>query len=467
MAKQSRLENASFVEGDLSRHVTRLSGYMIFGFLAMTLGQFVETIYLGRVGTQALAAVTFAFPVLMAIGAATRGIGVGCGAVLARAIGAGDRERAAFLATHGLLLAALFNIVCAALLVIYARPLFHLLGARGDVLDLVVAYIRICCVGYPLFGLVMVSTGLMRAIGDPRFPGYVLTGGAVLQVVIGPFLIFGWLGLPMLGVEGAAWSFVIARTLSFGLSAYWFFFKERMIRVPLYRARAGEPSAFRRFVDSCRATLHVGLPAMASNLIEPLSGAAVTRLLAGFGTAVVAGFGVASRIDAVVFMVVIGISSSTAPLVGQNWGAGRFDRVDAALKLCYRYCLLWGVLAAVTMWLGARYFVSFIDDDPAVVATATSYLYIIPITVGFAGMVNVANSAFNALSKPWPPLLLSLLRLMVFYLPLAWLASRWFGYVGIFAAAGLTNVVLGIWGRAWNNRMIVRERRRIGRLSAR
>ena len=459
--------NASFAEGDLSRHVVRLSGYMIFGFLAMTLAQFVEAIYLGRVGADAIAAVTFALPVLMAIGAATRGIGVGCGAVLARVIGAGDRERAEFLTTHGLLLAALFNIICAVLLVIYARPLFHLLGARGDVLDSVVAYIRISCIGYPLFGLVMVGTGLMRSIGDPRFPGYVITSGAVLQVVIGPFLIFGWLGLPMLGVEGAAWSFVVARTVSFGLSVYWFFFKERMVRTPFYRTRAGEPSALRRFVDSCRATLNVGLPAMASNLVEPLTGAVVTRLLAGFGTGVVAGFGAAWRIDAVIFMVVIGVSSSTVPLVGQNWGAGRFDRVDLALKLCYRYCLLWGVIAAVMMWLGAPYFVSFINDEPAVVATATSYLYIIPITVGFAGMLNVANGAFNALSKPLPPLLLSFVRLLVFYMLLAWLASRWFGYVGVFAVVGITNVVLGIWGRAWNSRSITRERQRLVGLSAR
>lgn len=446
----SKTANATFTEGDLSRHLMRLSGYMILGFLAMTLASFVETVYLGQVGTEAIAAVTFAFPVLMVIGAATRGIGVGIGAVLARAIGAGDRERAAFLVTHGLLLVLLFNIACSVLLIVFAGPLFHLLGARGDVLDLVVAYIRISAIGYPLFGLSMVGTGLMRAIGDPVYPGIVITAGSVLQVLIGPFLIFGWLGLPALGVEGAAWSFVVARSASFLIGVYWFCFRERTIRASLVR-----------FGTSAREILHVGLPAMTSNVIEPLAAAVVTRLLAPMGAAVVAGFGVGSRIESIVFMVVIGIATNAAPLVGQNWGARRFDRVNEALRLCYRYCLLWGVIAAVIMWVGGEFFVTLIRDDAEVVATATSYLYIIPITIGFAGVFNTANGAFNALSKPLPPLVLSLLRLMVFYIPLALLARHWFGYLGIFAAAAFTNVVLGVWGREWNRRTIIRQRQRL------
>ena len=443
-------DEANFASGDMSRHVIRLSGYMILGFLAMTLSQFIEAVYLGIVGTAAIAAVTFTFPVMMALGAATRGIGMGAGAVLARAMGAGDRERAAFLTTHGLLLVLVFNVACSVALVVFAEPLFHLLGARGEILDLVVAYITIAAIGFPPFGLSMVGTGLMRSIGDPVFPGVVITTGSVLQVIIGPFLIFGLAGLPALGVEGAAWSFVIARSISFLLSVYWFVIREQMIR-----------ASFRHFANSCRAILHVGIPAMTSNLIEPLASGVITRLLASYGTAVVAGFGVAARIEAVVFMVVIGISSSTAPLVGQNWGARRFDRVDMALRLCYRYCLVWSVIAATVMWLGGGWFVSLINNEPGVVATATMYLAIIPISIGFAGMANVANGAFNALSKPFPPLILSLLRIGVFYVPLALVASAYFGPTGIFAAVAVTNVVLGLWGRAWNRQVVVRERQRI------
>ena len=113
------------------------------------------------------------------------------------------------------------------------------------------------------------------------------------------------------------------------------------------------------------------------------------------------------------------------------------------------------------MWTGGELFVRLIRDEAEVVAVATSYLYIIPVTIGFAGMFNTANGAFNALSKPLPPLLLSLLRLMVFYIPLALVARHWFGHVGIFAAAAFTNVVLGLWAREWNQRTVIRQRERL------
>ena len=439
-------QGRTFTDGELPRHVLRLSGFMILGFLAMTIAQLVEAVYLGMVGTRELAAVAFAFPVVMALGAATRGIGVGAGAVLARAAGAGDRARMSRLTSHALVLVLAFNLICAAALMSGSRPLFALLGAEGEILDLVTSYIAIWAVGFPAFGLSMVGTGLMRSLGDPAYPGVVMTTGSALQIVIGPFLIFGWLGLPAMGLEGAAWTFVAARGASFLLALYWFLIRERVLRL----SATG-------FLDSARAILHVGVPAMATNLIGPVSTAIVTRLLAGLGVAVVAGFGIASRIEAVVSMVVIGIASSAGPLVGQNWGARLYDRVWAALKLCYRYCLVWSVIAACIMWLGGAFFVSLVNDEEAVVATATAFLYIVPISIGFMGMLNVANGAFNALSKPWPPLLLSILRLTVFYVPLALVARHFFGYVGVFAAIAVSDIALGLWARGWNRRTLRRE----------
>jgi len=432
-----------FTQGRMAGHVLRLSGFMVLGFLAMTLAQLVEAIYLGLVGTEELAAVAFTFPVVMALNAATRGIGIGTGAVLARVIGQGDHEQAARLNTHGLLLTLVFTIVCALLIHWQAHALFSLLGAQNRILDLAVAYLLIWCLGFPAFGLTMVGSGLMRSIGDPAYSGYVMTLGSLVQVLVAPPLIFGWWGLPASGIEGAAWSFVIARTISLLMTAWWFLKRARMIRWNLTGLTA-----------SARAILHVGIPAGATNLIQPLSTGIVTWLLAGFGAKVVAGFGVAARIDAVATMVVIGISASTAPLVGQNWGARLYDRVDQALRLCYQYCLIWGVAAAVILWSGAAFFVGLITDDAEVAHAATLYLYIVPASIGFMGVLNVANASFNALSKPMPPLVLSLLRTLAVYIPLAILAAKMFGYVGVFAVTALVNVLFGVAGWLWNRQAI-------------
>ena len=432
----------------MSGHVLRLSGYMVMGFLAMTIAQLIEAAYLGMVGSDELAAAAFTFPVVMAFNALTRGIGVGTGAVLARAIGEGNRALAVRLTSHGLLLTLLFTLFCAACLILWSGHVFRALGATGHILELAVAYLTIWCLGFPAFGLAMVGAGLMRSIGDPAFPGYVMTTGSVLQILFGPPLIFGWFGFPALGIEGAAWSFVAARALSCLLTFWWFVKKERMLLASLTGIN-----------ESTREILHVGVPAGATNLIGPLSLAATTRILADLGTPVVAGFGVASRIEAVVAMVVIGIAASAGPLVGQNWGARRYERVDEALYLGYRYCLIWGVTAGLIMWLFGSLFVGLITDDPRVASTATIYLYLIPVSLGFLGMQNVATASFNALSKPVPPLLLSLVRVALVYVPAAYLASRQFGATGVFAVMALVNVAFGLIAWQWNRRVIGSLRR--------
>ena len=440
-----------FIEGPLSGHLLRLSGFMTMGFLAMTVTMLVEAIFLGLVSKEALAAITFVFPVVLGLSALTRGIGTGASAVLARAMGAHDRTRAMQFATHGLSLVLLFTVVVSSALYGNTAAVFSVIGAEGAVLDEVVSYVRIWCIGFPAFGLATSGMLIMRAFGDASFPGWVMTLGALLQMALGPFLIFGWIGLPAMGIEGAGWAFVIARTFSFVLSAYWFFVRERAIRFDLST-----------WVASSREILHVGIPASLANLVQPISTAVTTYLLAAFGVGIVAGFGVASRIESVIFMTIIGVTSSAAPLVGQNWGAKNHQRVVDTLKLCVRYSFVISCTAAVIMWFGAEYFVALVNEDLALRETATVYLYIVPIALGFMGMANLAVTTFNALSKPGPALVLSVGQTL-FYLVMAVLAREWYGYVGVFLAIGLASVTAGPIGWFWihsvlRNSRVTRER---------
>ncbi|MCS5568844.1 MAG: MATE family efflux transporter, partial [Pseudomonadales bacterium] len=435
-----------FIEGPLSGHLLRLSGFMTMGFLAMTVTMLVEAVFLGLVSKEALAAITFVFPVMMGLSALTRGIGTGASVVLARAMGAGERGRAMLFATHGLSLVFVFTVVVSALLYGNTSAVFNVIGAEGDVLDEVVSYVRIWCIGFPAFGLATSGMLIMRAFGDASFPGWVMTLGALLQMAIGPFLIFGWIGLPAMGIEGAGWAFVIARTFSFVLSAYWFFVRERVMRFDLSTWAA-----------SSREILHVGIPASLANLVQPVSTAVTTYLLAAFGVGIVAGFGVASRIESVIFMTIIGVTSSAAPLVGQNWGAKRHQRVVDTLNLCVRYSFVISCTAAVIMWFGAEYFVALINEDLALRETATTYLYIVPIALGFMGMANLAITTFNALSKPGPALVLSVGQTL-FYLAIAMLVRDLYGYVGIFLALGLASVTAGPIGWFWIHRVLRKSR---------
>ena len=302
---------------------------------------------------------------------------------------------------------------------------------------------KIWLLGMPFFTITLVGMTLMRAMGDAVTPGYLMTIGSGLHIVIAPFFIFGLMGVTEMGLRGAAVSFVIARTISFLSYGYVMVIRDRLLVFRL----AG-------FTTSCRDIAHVGLPAVASNLIAPVSMSVITRLLAGHGAVVVAGFGVASRIESMIQMIIFALSMSLAPFVGQNWGAGYFDRVKVALRLANWFALAWGLFAYAVLFVSAEILVSLINDDPSVVEAAVYYLLIVPLGMGFMGVMANSTSSFNALGKPMPPLVISILQMIVVYIPMALLGDYLWGYVGIFIAGATTVTVLGAISWAWINREI-------------
>ena len=406
----------------------------------MNFARLVEAVYLGWIGTEALAALGFAFPVTITLFAFAGGIGTGASSVIARSVGSGDGERAAVLVTHAQLLVLVVGSVIGLLGFWYAEIVITALGATGEVREMAADYLTVYMLGFPLFMLSMVGSTLLRATGRAASPGIVMTTGSVLQMAFGPVLIFGWLGLPALGIAGAAWAYVLSRV--FSVSIYLaLLVRARMIR----RSMKG-------FWQSFAAIVHVGGPATASGLIQPVSMLIITRLLAAHGHEVVAGYNVAMRVETMVHMVLWGVSSSVGPFVGQNWGAGQFQRARQALSLSNRFCLAWGLVTFVVLFLGGDYFVRLIDDNETVGAVARMFFLIVPLSIGFMGVMQVASTCFNALGRPAPPLIIALLRTFVMYVPIAILANWVWGYPGIFAATALTNVVMGTIAWDWNRR---------------
>jgi Na+-driven multidrug efflux pump len=203
---------------------------------------------------------------------------------------------------------------------------------------------------------------------------------------------------------------------------------------------------------SWRLLLSVGLPAAATNLISPLAVSFVTSLMARYGAEAVAGFGLASRLEALALIAPLALSASIGPFVGQNWGAQKYGRVKRAVEVSFWFCLSWGGLVAVLLGTGATTISAWFDSDPGVIASATVYLTLVPISYGALGIVFTASSAFNALGKPLPALGMSLSRLLLLYVPLAYLGSWLFGIYGIFGAACLSNGLVGLGAWFWHSR---------------
>ena len=425
-------------EGSVARHIAKLSGFMMAGFIANNAAQIMETIYLGLIGTTELAAIAFAFPVVFGLHAIGRGIAQGAASLMSRARGAGDTDTVKRVGTHCLVLVFLFAVLSMGLGWLFARPFYAMLGATGTTLDLVVLYTHIWLWGFPTYVLGTVAGLLLRGIGNGPVAPLSMSVGSVLQIVIAPPLIFGWWGLEAMGITGAAIAFIVSRCASFLVSFYWVAFRDPILTPDM-----------RGFIESTRGILHIGLPAALNNCIPPISAGIVTWLLASHGDLVVAAFGVATKVELLFWMIMAAVASSASPVVGQNWGARLFDRVERAMATAYTFCLAWSAITLLIFIPWADDLVGLINDAPEIIDVAELYLIAIATTLGFVGIQNAASFCFNAIGKPVPGLVLSILRLLVLYIPIALFADALWGYMGVFWATALVNLIAGTIGWVW------------------
>ena len=409
------------------------------GLVTVMGANLIETIYVSLLGTDELAALGFTFPLVMLLQSMTMGLGVGASSVVARKIGADERVQATSIISHSLLITVMFVGIVSLLVSSTLSEIFDLLGAEKKIKSMALEFMEVWFYGLPFFAVAMVGTSLMRAAGDVATPGYLMAVGSFLQVLFGPALIFGFSEWNGFGLKGAAIAFIVARTTTF-LFVIYFLNKNKLLI-----------SSLDDFWLSTREVFHVGLPAIASNLIGPLSMTLITRLVAGYGSAAVAGFSLASRIETMLAMVVWAISMSVGPFVGQNWGARKFERVWKAVSLANIYAVSWGALSYVVLFLSSPFVINTVTDELAVADAALTYLLIVPIGMGLMGISANASNSFNALGKPVPPLVMSAVQMLVLTIPLAIVGNFFLGFPGIFVggvfAMLISASVIHIWLR--------------------
>ncbi|MEL6879179.1 MAG: MATE family efflux transporter [Cyanobacteria bacterium J06607_10] len=429
-------------EGPVRKRLVTLTLPMVGGIFAIVAFNLADTYYVGQLGTNQLAAMSFTFPVVMTLGSLALGLGVGASSIIARAIGEGDRSRVQRFTTNSLTLGVVAVALLSTIGLLTIDPLFTALGAGPEVLPFVRQYMQVWYFGMVFLVIPMVGNSAIRASGDTGTPSLIMIFSAGFNILLDPLLIFGFAQIPALGLVGAAWATVIARAMTLVASLLVLQFKERMLSSHL--------PDLEETLWCWRDVLTVGLPAAGSNMITPISIGVITSLLAVHGPLAVAGFGVASRVESFAMIVLLALSASIGPFVGQNWGAGKAQRVLEALRQSYWFCLGWGLLMAGVLAVSAGWIAALFNGDSEVIAIASQYLWLVPISYGTAGIIQVASSAFNALGKPIPAVVMTVLRMFALYIPLAYIGSRWLGPVGIFGAATVANVTVGAMAWWWS-----------------
>jgi len=427
---------------------------MFLGIASMIVASMTDTIFIGMLGATELAAYSFTFPLIMGLTSVSMGLGNGAASYIARAQGAGDRRRVRQLTTHAMLLTVALVSALAIGTWQWQLELFELMGAEKEILPLVVDYVSIYIIGLIFFTLPMVGSTVLRSVGNAKIPGYIMISTSALQMLLSPLLIFGLLGFPEWGFMGAAWAGVFAGIVRTVGMAWILIGHEQLVLFDL--------DAFRGIWRSAKEILYIGLPSMLSSLIGPVSMGIIIWLLAEHGSAVVAGFGITSRIEMLLQMVLMSLSSSVGPFVGQNWGGRKTERIYKGLSIAHRFCWVWGAFCFVLVAPFGSDLISLINDDPLLVESATWFLWIVPASIGILGVGAVSGSVFVALGKPMPGLVMSLTRMAIVYIPLAMLFNHWWGYIGIFAATAVSNVVMGIISYFWSHQVLRKEIVRAG-----
>ncbi|AQQ68675.1 MATE family efflux transporter [Microbulbifer agarilyticus] len=437
----SHTSQPSLLEGSVAAHLRRLALPMVWGILATMSFNVVDTYFVAQLGDGPLAAMSFTFPVVMVINALAIGLGAGMSSVVARAYGAGDMQRVRRLVTDATVLAILIALVVSIAGLLTIEPLFRLLGAEERLLPLITDYMVPWYVGAVFAVVPMVALSALRGIGNSSVTGRIMLGVALFNLILDPLLIFGLLGFPRLELQGAALATVISRGVSFFVAMYILARREHLLAMPT--------ANWAVLKDSWSSLLHIGLPAIATNVIIPMSGGVVVALVAAHGADAVAGLGIALRIEPLALIVFYALSSVVGPFMGQNAGAGKLQRLDETVLVLTRFCLVFGVVLGLLLWLVGGPIAGLFSDSPQVLDVATAYLYLVPFSYAGYGFVMSANAAFNGLGHPLPATMISFLRVLGVYLPLAWLGNQIWGISGLFLATLLSNLVLGLVAWWW------------------
>ncbi len=424
-------KRANVLEDPIQPLLVRMTVPMMFGIVGLMLFNLADAWFVGRLGTEALAALAFTFPISFSITSLAIGLGVGTSATLAHLIGRGESERVARLATDNLLMSVLITAIVGFVGQFALESIARLMGATERLLPMITGYMSIWFFAAIFMVLNMVCNSTFRASGDTKFPALLMLGSSLVNFLLDPVLIFGWGWIPAMGIEGAAIASLIAWSLT-SLFALGVLAKVKRI---LLLTWLEWPTLAHNWV----AVLKISLPAAVSNMMTPLANGVLTAIVAEHGPEAVAAFGVGNRIESLSLLVCLALSMTLPPVISQNYGAGHLGRVKLAYQASIQFSLLWQLLVYLLLALFAGWVAALFTSDPSVSRWLTLWILIVPLGFGFQATTFLSSSAFNALHQPLRAMRVSLIRLFVFYVPLGWIGSHFFDLKGMFVALVVAN----------------------------
>ncbi|MBE6368552.1 MAG: MATE family efflux transporter [Lentisphaerae bacterium] len=429
-------KKSNYLTGTIGSTMLKTALAMLPGTIAVSGYNLADTYFVAKLGTLPLAAMGFTFPVIMLINCIFHGLGVGVMATVAHAVGGDKRKKAAKLVSSGMILI----VAVATLLGIIGYSCmgwtFAQFGAHGDVVNPINEYMTIWYLGCATAAVAMVGNSLLVAVGDSKLGGLLMMLGLVMNVILDPLFIFDWgFGL---GIAGAAAATVISQ-----LCGSCLIILALGRRHNLWNFKALNKRVVR---SAAKQIIRFAIPAMLGMVLMPIGNGVVTRIVASFGDAAVAGTAAAGRLEALAFMLPMSLGIGLMPMIAQNYGARLYSRINQCRHFAMRFAFFYEIFMAAVYFIAAPYLVGFFTEDAEVARIMTAYLRIVPWGFGLIEIHRYCGFFFTGCNYPHGSAWLSALRILALLIPFSLLALFLGSLNGLFVARLLADLLAGLIG---------------------
>lgn len=412
---EARQENKMGVM-PVNRLLLSMSGPIMISMLVQALYNIVDSIFVARINEDALTAVSLAFPIQSLMIAVGAGTGVGVNALLSKSLGEKDFKKANRAAENGVFLAVISYVIFLAVGVLAVMPFYRSQTDAPEIVAYGVQYLTIVCtMSMGMFAQIIFER-LLQSTGKTFYTMITQGTGAIINIIMDPILIFGWFGMPQMGVAGAAAATVAGQIVA-GVMAM--VINHKVNHEVQVRIRGFRPDG-----NIICGIYKVGIPSIIMQAIGSVMTYGMNRILISFTSTATAVFGVYFKLQSFIFMPVFGLNNGMVPIVAFNYGAGKRERLVRTIKLSILYAVVLMAVGFLVFQIIPEQLLQLFDASERMVAIGVPALRIISISFLFAGFCIICGSVFQALGNGVYSLLISAARQLVVLLPVAYLFAK-------------------------------------------
>lgn len=428
-----------FTEGKIINSLFSLALPIIFANILQSAYQLIDTFWLGRLGADAVAAVSLSFPLLFLVLSIGAGLTLAGTVMVARYQGANNQKMIDFSSSQSVFLILLTSIVLAIISYFIAGPLMKIIGAGPDIIEDSITYFKVSSVGFVFLFIFFIFQSLMRGIGNVMLPVYIVLFTVILNAVLDPLFIYGYGAVPGFGVAGAAVASVITQAVAATIGLIILFRGKHGIKISL--------ASMYFNTENLKRTFKLGFPASIEQSTRALGMTMMMVIVTSFGSDIVAAYGIGARMLSFIVVPALGLGIATTSLVGQNIGALKIKRAEKVANLSAKVAFFGFTGLGLIMFLVAEPLTTFfIPDDLEVIQEGALFIKIMSLSFGFLGLQQVMNGTFNGAGFTKASMFISIMTLWIVRFPLAYILSNTLeiGPVGIWWSFPISNLIAGI-----------------------